>query len=82
MIVFATFFLLALMVSICAVWTYRLISNWKGFNRLTAGRPGRATSGWLWVQQTFNPAASSTRGNARYIRNLNSRREIKAPWGW
>jgi len=82
MIALMTFFLVALMLSIIAVWMYRLIATWKGFNQMTVSRSGSGIKGWFQAQQTFSPATSSNRGNPKYMATPNTRSGIKTPWGW
>lgn len=82
MIVLVAFFLMTLIVSTAAVWLYRFISNWKGYNQITVARSGTKMKGWLNAQQRFNSMASSTRGNAKSIALPNAKGGIKAPWGW
>lgn len=82
MIVLVTFFLLALIVSASAVWLYRYISRWRGFNQITVGNSGTQIKGWLKAQKSLISIASSTRGNAKSISLPNSKVSIKAPWGW
>jgi len=82
MLALITFFLVALIVSTTAIWLYRFISDWKGFNQITVGKPAANTGGWFKAQRGFGSIASATRRRTKPIVLSNTRGEIKVPWGW
>lgn len=82
MLILVTFFLLSLVISTIAIWFYRFISNWEGFNQLTVSDAAKNTKRWFRVRKGFDPSASSVRGRAKSIALTNARCGIKTPWGW
>jgi len=82
MLALVTFFLIALVFSTIAIWLYRLISSWKGFDRITVGASAIHKKGWLKAQPGFSSTASSTRDKAKSVALNNAGGSIKVPWGW
>jgi len=82
MIALITFFLIAVIVSTTAVWLYRFISGWQGFNQITVRNYVPRTKGWLKPDRRFGSMASPARGRVKSIALSNTRGDIKVPWGW
>jgi len=82
MLIFATFFLISLLISTIAIWLYRFIANWEGFNQLTVSNASKNTKRWYRTHQGFNPSASTVRARAKTVALSNGRGNIKTPWGW
>jgi hypothetical protein len=82
MLILVTFFLISLIVSTIAIWLYRFISNWEGFNQLTVGNSAKNTKRRFGTQQGCIRATSSTRGRAKSMVLPASGGSIKTPWGW
>ena len=82
MIVFVTFFLIALLVSTITIWLYRSLSNWNGFSQIAVDKTETKRKGRGNAQQSFSFITLFTRGNAKSITLPYSERGIKAPWGW
>jgi len=82
MLIFATFFLIALLISTIVIWLYRFIANWEGFNQLTVSNPSKNAKRWSRTHQRFNPSASPVRGRAKTVALSSGRGNIKTPWGW
>ena len=82
MLILVTFFLISLVVSTIAIWLYRFISNWEGFNQLTVGKSAKNAGRWYRPQHRFNPAALAARGRAKAMVLRAGGDSIKTPWGW
>jgi hypothetical protein len=82
MLILVTFFLISLVVSTIAIWLYRFISNWEGFNQLTVSNSAKNTRRWHRAQRGFDPAASTTRRRAKSMALTAGGDSIKTPWGW
>jgi hypothetical protein len=82
MLILVTFFLISLVVSTIAIWLYRFISNWEGFNQLTVGNSAKNTRRSFGTQQGYIRAASSTRRRAKSMMLPAAGNSIKTPWGW
>ncbi len=55
MLALAAIFLITIIVSVTAVWLYRKISGWQGFNRALVGRPQLTDRTKIGLQQGFTP---------------------------
>ena len=82
MLILVTFFLISLVVSTIAIWLYRFISNWEGFNQLTVGKSAKNTRRLYRPQHGFNPATASARRRAKSMVLPAGGDSIKTPWGW
>jgi hypothetical protein len=82
MLALAGIFLITFAMSVAAVWLYRRISGWQGFNEALVGRPRQATRMKLGLQQGFISMSSKSRSQAKNFRLRGSREGIKTPWGW
>ena len=82
MLALVTIFLVTIITSVSAVWTYRKISAWDGFTTTLMGRPQSTRRMKIAAQQGFISLVSKRQGKSRNIRLRNSKRNIKTPWGW
>ena len=83
MLALVTIFLITLLISAAAVWLYRTVSGWKGFNRAAVARRGPAVRMKLRAQQGYISLISApSRQKAKPVRLRRSTGTIKAPWGW
>ncbi len=80
MLALVTIFLATLLISAVAVWLYRTVSGWKGFNQAVVARRGPVVRMKLRAQQGYISLVSSQK--ARPVRLRRSTGTIKAPWGW
>lgn len=82
MLLLAAIFLITIIVSATAVWLYRRISGWQGFNRALVGRPQLTDRTKIGLQQGFISMFASPRKRAKNMKLRSPRGGIKAPWGW
>jgi hypothetical protein len=74
--------LVCLIGAATAVWLYRLVFNWRGFNKPIAGNPGNKTRIRLKVQRGFIALVAPPRKSAKHKTLRSPQGGIKAPWGW
>jgi len=92
-----TIFLATLLISMAAIWLYRSVSGFKGFNTTVVARRRNTTKMKLSPQQGFITMLTPQRSRAKTkpVKSTRSRPgraaptrlrkvtgEIKAPWGW
>lgn len=92
-----TIFLATLLISMAAIWLYRSISGFKGFNTTVVAQRRNTTMMKLKPQQGFITMFTPKRSRAKTkpVKSTRSRPgrvaparlrkvsgEIKAPWGW
>lgn len=83
MLALVTIFLTTLLISVVAIWLYRTVSGWKGFNRAVVARRGPVVRMKLRAQQGYISLISApSRQETKPIRLRRSTGTIKAPWGW
>ena len=83
MLALVTIFLITLLISAAAVWLYRTVSGWKGFNRAVVARRGPAVRMKLRAQQGYISLISApSQQKAKPVRLRRTTGTIKAPWGW
>ena len=83
MLALITIFLITLLISAAAVWLYRTVSGWKGFNRAVVARRGPAVRMKLRAQQGYISLISApSQQKAKPVRLRRTTGTIKAPWGW
>ena len=83
MLALVTIFLATLLISTVAIWLYRTVSGWKGFNQAVVARRGPVVRMKLRAQQGYiSLIASPSKQKARPVRLRRSTGTIKAPWGW
>jgi len=82
MLALATIFLITCALSATAVWLYRRISSWQGFNQALVGRPGQTNRMKIGLQQGFISMAPQSRSQAKNVKLRRARGAIKKPWGW
>ena len=80
MLALVTIFLATLLISLVAIWMYRTVAGWKGFNQAVVARRGPAVRMKLRAQQGYISLIASQK--ARPVRLPRSTGTIKAPWGW
>jgi len=71
MLALVLLFLVALIISVPAIWLWRLVANQHGLTRSSPAKPATKTRMRLKAQQDF---ISST--------NRSSKGSTKTPWGW
>jgi hypothetical protein len=81
-LVLITIFLITLTVDATAVWLYRLVSKWHGFNQPIVGYSGNTTLIKLQAQQGFVSLTSSFRDGAKHKKLRSPKGGFKTPWGW
>ena len=83
MLALITIFLATLLISSVAIWAYRMLSGWQGFNQSVVGRQRTTVRMKLKPQQGFISLMGTLRQQkAKSVRLRNSSGTIKAPWGW
>ena len=83
MLALVTIFLATLLISVVAIWLYRTVSGWKGFNRAVVVRRGSVVRMKLKAQQGYVSLISApSLQKAKPVRLRKSTGTIKAPWGW
>ena len=87
MLALVSILLTALLIAVTSVLLFRLVSSWKGINRILIGRPKATTNMMkLKTQQGYMELASFPHGgsrmSARRVVQNTANGEIKAPWGW
>ena len=82
MLALAAIFLLTLLLSATAVWLYRRISGWHGFNATLVSRPRQVKRMKIGLQQGFISIASRSGSKAQNFKLRGPRGGIKTPWGW
>jgi len=83
MLALVTIFLTTLLISVVAIWLYRTVAGWKGFNSAVIARRGPAVRMKLRAQQGYISLISApSRQKAKPVRLRRSTGTIKAPWGW
>jgi hypothetical protein len=81
MLELVTIFLATFLISTFAVWLYRKLTNWQGFNQPIVGRRSTTIRMQLKAQQGYIslfPASKS----AKRINLHSSIAMLKTPWGW
>jgi hypothetical protein len=74
-------FLSTLIIAATVVSLYRLVSNWRGFNKLIAGILENTTRIKPQVQRGFETLTASSRGDAKHKELRSPKGGIKSPWG-
>ena len=83
MLALVTIFLATLLISLVAIWMYRTVAGWKGFNQAVVARRGPAVRMKLRAQQGYiSLISAASNKKARPVRLRRSTGTIKAPWGW
>jgi len=83
MLALVTIFLATLLISVVAIWLYRTVTGWKGFNQAVVARRGPAVRMKLRAQQGYISLISApSLQKAKTVRLRRSTGTIKAPWGW
>lgn len=83
MLALVTIFLATLLISVCTIWMYRIVSGWKGFKQTVVARRGPVVRMKLRAQQGYISLVSApSRQKARPVRLRRSTGTLKAPWGW
>ena len=83
MLALVTIFLATLLISVVAIWLYRTVTGWKGFNQAVVARRGPAVRMKLRAQQGYISLISApSLQKAKPVRLRISTGTIKAPWGW
>ena len=83
MLALVTIFLATLLISVVAIWLYRTVTGWKGFNQAVVARRGPAVRMKLKAQQGYISLISApSLQKAKQVRLRRSTGTIKAPWGW
>lgn len=82
MLALAAIFLITCTLSAAAVWLYRRISGWQGFNHALVGRPGQTNRMKIGLQQGFISLTPQSGSRAKNVKVHHARGAIKKPWGW
>lgn len=90
MLALVAIFLVTLLVSAMAVWTYRKVSGWHGFTTTLVGRTQSTSKMRIGLQQGFvqltakhkDQMTAKPRTQARLVRHRAPKGGYKAPWGW
>ena len=82
MLAIITIFLITFLTAATAVWLYRMVSGWQGFNRSLVARPVKPVRTKMGVQQGFISMNSTHPARAKPVRHRSPKGGIKAPWGW
>ena len=84
----ALIFLLTSLTSVMAIWLYRKVSGWHGFNTILVGRIQSNSILNISPQQgfiTLSPGYQKNNGSL-YIKSrigtIRSPCTIRSPWGW
>ena len=83
MLALVTIFLATLLISVVAIWLYRTVTSWKGYNSAVVARRGPAVRMKLKAQQGYISLISApSQQKAKPVRLRRTTGTIKAPWGW
>jgi hypothetical protein len=84
MLALVTIFLATLLISVVAIWLYRTVTGWKGFNQaVVVARRGPTVRMKLRAQQGYiSLISAASNQKAKPVRLRKSTGTIKAPWGW
>jgi len=82
MLALVSIFLTTLLIATTAVWIYRTISGWHGFNEAVFGRSGTTMQMTISAQQGFITLNPAPRDRVRRIKLRSPKGGLKAPWGW
>jgi len=86
MLALVTIFITTFLVAVAAVWLYRLVFGWKGFDHTLNGRPRMTIKMKLNAQQGYITLVPSSRKTSqkpvRLMTLYTGRGGLKAPWGW
>jgi hypothetical protein len=87
MLALVTLFLATLLIAAVAVWLYRAISGWQGFNTTVVARRRTTVRMKLKPQQGYISILTPSRSRVKAGRVSTARLRratgtIKAPWGW